>query len=121
MLDVVIQRKETVRIRNLIEFSFQFIYKLLTIFRGHKEVNLATSGDRPHLHDGGPQLQVRLVHLRRLADVDLQIIADQSKQRGCEGYTPLLVYWHIHPYQTLVSHLVWALLTKTKRRVNVLQ
>lgn len=48
----------------------------LTIFSGDEEIDPAGPGNGPHLHDGGPQLEVGLVHLRAFTDVDLEIISD---------------------------------------------
>ena len=115
---------------------------ILTVLRGHKEVDLAGSGDGPNLHDGGAQLQVCLVHLRTLPDVDLQVVSDKGEERGGEGDPALLVYWHVHPAakrvedefgkvgfcfsniapdQSFVGHLVGAFLPKAKRGVNVFE
>ena len=71
--------------------------EVLTVLRGHEEVNLAGPGDGPDLHDGGAQLQVCLVHLRTLPNVDLQVVSDKGEERGGEGDPTLLVYWHVHP------------------------
>ena len=43
----------------------------LTFQRGDEEVDLVALGVRPALDDGRPELDVGLVHLRRLAHVDL--------------------------------------------------
>ena len=74
-----------------------------------------------NLHDGRPQLQVRLVHLRALPHVDLEVVSDEGEERGCERDPALLVDGHVHPDQSLVRHLVWTLLAKAQRRVNILQ
>ena len=39
---------------------------------------------RPALDDGGPQLDVGLVHLAALAHVDVEVVADEGEQRRGE-------------------------------------
>ena len=86
-----------------------------------QEVYLAGPGDGPHLHDGGAQLEVGLVHLRALPHVDLQVVADEGEEGGGEAHPPLLVDGHVHPDEALVGHLVRTLLPEPERRVDVLQ
>ena len=74
-----------------------------------------------NLHDGGPQLQVSLVHLGALSHVDLQIVPDQSEESCGEGNPAFLVDRHVHPDQSLVGHLVRTLLPESQRRINILQ
>ena len=56
----------------------------VTFVGGNEKVNFVSFGVRPALDDGRPQLDVGLVHLARLADVDLQVLADQREQRRRE-------------------------------------
>ena len=67
-----------------IEMYFSEYLSQLTILSWDEEINSARSGDGPDLHNGGPQLQVSLVHLRTLTDINLEIVSDQSKQCGGE-------------------------------------
>lgn len=39
---------------------------------------------RPALDDGGPQLDVGLVHLARLSHVDAEVLPDEGEQRRRE-------------------------------------
>lgn len=50
----------------------------------NEEIDFISFCVRPALDDGRPQLDVCLVHLAGLADVDLQVLADQREQRRRE-------------------------------------
>lgn len=49
---------------------------------GHEKINFVSFGVRPALDDGGPELDISLIHLTRLSHVDLQILSDQGKEGG---------------------------------------
>ena len=66
------------------ETKMNEIFRPLAHIEHTQHVNFARPCDGPHLHDGCPQLQVSLVHLRTLPDIDLEIVSDQSKQCGGE-------------------------------------
>ncbi len=66
----------------------------LTFMRGYEEVDLVSLGVGPALNDGGPQLDVSLVHLAALAHVDLQIVADEGEQGGREVHLCLFIYFN---------------------------
>ena len=88
---------------------------------GYQEVDLVPSGERPQLHDGLPQLHVRLVHLLRRPHLDAQVLPDQSEEGGGEVDLPLGVHRHVHPDQLLVRQPVRALAAEAEGRVHVLQ
>ena len=92
--------------------------------RRHQQVHhgrSSSSGDRPGLLYGRPELLVSLVHLLHAPHEDLQVDPDQGEERGLEVDLPLLVHRHVHPHQPFVRQQIRAFTAKTQRRVNLVK
>ena len=81
----------------------------------------SSPGDRPGLLYGRPELLVSLVHLLHAPHEYLQVDPDQREQCRLEVNFSLLVHWHVHPDQPLVSQEIRTFGAKTQGRVDLSQ
>ena len=86
-----------------------------------KKVNLFLSLVGPDLDDGGPELEVGLVHLLGGAHLDAEVLPDQREEGRREVDHALVVNRLVHPDQLLEGQPVRTLGPEAQGRVHVLQ